>query len=69
MLKNTPRIGFLDFVKHLVHRCVDFRFFWFNGCTILAFMVLQKPHVWEKYFLKLYAKKLSTNQDAGFLNI
>ena len=25
------------------------RFFWFTGYSTLAFMILEKPHVWEKH--------------------
>ena len=47
------------------------RFFRFKSCTIMIFMILLKPHVWEKSGSQVKCKNtkiLSGNQIAGFLN-
>ena len=61
MLKNTPRIGFFELCK--IFSPLMCKFFWFKGCTILAFMILQKQDVWEKYGSQVICKKALDQPD------
>ena len=61
MPKNTQTIWFLQKKKNIP---LIWRFFGFKSCTIMTFMILLKPHVWEKSGNLMP----SANQIAGFLN-
>ena len=50
MPQNTPKIGFFGFCKKKKKKKkfpLMCRFFGFKSCTIMTFMILLKPHVWE----------------------
>ena len=53
--------------KKIVHRCVYF--FGFKSCTLMTFMILLKPHVWEKYGPRVKCKNAFGQSIAGFLNL
>ena len=46
MPKNTPKIMFFGLCKK--NSPLMCRFFGFKSCTIVTFMILFKPHFWEK---------------------
>ena len=44
------------------------RFFGFKSCTIVTFMIMLKPHVYETPGSRVKYKNALANQIAGFLN-
>ena len=47
MSKNTKKLGFFGFCKKKKSP-LTCRFFVFESCTIMTFMILLKQYVWEK---------------------
>ena len=45
------------------------RFFEFKSCTLITFMILLKPHVWEKYGPRVKCKNAFGQSITGFLNL